>query len=298
MNANPNPSNAAHENSAPVSTRHPHPIHQDNLPSLADETLDGINLNGIYLAANGVNYMVLDRLRKEIGLEWEHNRPADHTDSVTFLVVPSAYMPSKQLFTPKTRVVIEWGNQTDILSVVKHCARHKLLSPHALRSALILSVSTQSATQMRLAEFFFQNLASRANLPKELSQTIEFCLAELIANAILHGHLSTGETYNGQRNEHDLDVGLTPSRQNLLNNPAIAAKHIIMSAIWGSNTANAMEIAVTDQGGGFDPDILQRDRRQIFAANSPSGRGLALIQRMGVDITIEQAPNEVRLNFA
>ncbi|MDI9349840.1 MAG: ATP-binding protein [Candidatus Symbiobacter sp.] len=258
-----------------------------------------INLNGIAIAAKDVNYMRVNRVRRQLGLAWEHETPPGLKNSATLLVVAANFRPPQMLFTPRIRAVVEWGSEREIITMIGHCARQGLLSPQAMASALVLSVSTLSATKFRLAEFFFQNLARRANLPQKFSQTIEFCLAELIANAVLHGHLSpaTAATAAAAPQPAQDKIGLTPARQALLENQAIASKHIILSAKWGVNTPHGIEIAVTDQGPGCDPDRLKPNAERLFDPDTPSGRGLALIQGLGVGIKMEQSLREVRLIF-
>ncbi|MCX8507106.1 MAG: ATP-binding protein [Alphaproteobacteria bacterium] len=269
-----------------------------------------VNLKGVFLAAKGVNYMRVNEVRRQIGLSWEHQQTQAWSESASILVVPSTYMPSKQLFTPRTRVVVEWVDENDLLEVILYCAGRGLLSPKSLLHSLILSVSTLSATQFRLAEFFFQNLARRANLPTKFFQSIEFCLAELIANAVLHGHLSeTSQTKSAVSPQSHINpnadpllqldsIGLNPSKENLLRDPVIAKQHILISAIWGLNTPHSLEIAVTDKGSGLTPCALNPVVQNMFDPDTPSGRGLALIQKLGVDIKIEQSLREVRLIFA
>ena len=269
-----------------------------------------VNLNGIFLAAKGVNYMRVNTVRRQIGLDWAHQQTDNPSESASILVVPSAYMPSKQLFTPRTRVVVEWVDENDLLEVILYCAGRGLLAPKPLLHSLILSVSTLSATQFRLAEFFFQNLARRANLPAKFFQSIEFCIAELIANAVLHGHLSENSNTKPDTSSHSNinlntktsyqtdSLGLNPTKENLLRDPVIAKQHILISAIWGQNTPHSLEIAVTDKGSGITSTALNPVVQNMLDPNAASGRGLALIQKLGVDIKIEQSLREVRLIFA
>ena len=95
-----------------------------------------------------------------------------------------------------------------------------------------------------------------------------------------------------------IPLGLIPPKKICCATPVIAKQHILISAIWGQNTPHSLEIAVTDKGSGVTSTALNPVVQNMLDPNAPSGRGLALIQKLGVDIKIEQSLREVRLIFA
>jgi Histidine kinase-like ATPase domain len=137
-----------------------------------------------------------------------------------------------------------------------------------------VSLTTKSAWALDLTVLMVEGLRSRhPGRDEDIVQQAEFCIAEAVSNALIHGNLGVE---SGMRTTMD---GLRCFRDQIaerLTDPALARRRIEVTIV-PAPCGPHVEITVSDHGAGFD---LRRYRSARVDGPGKSGRGIPLIHRM------------------
>ena len=153
----------------------------------------------------------------------------------------------------------------------------------------VLNLTTGTAMNCPLAAIFATALPLKlgmVTIASELAEKIEFCLAEVVANAIIHGNLGLNRLWHSA--PEAIDKRLEFRRLTLL-----AVVHNVDS------NSQQLEIIVSDAGEKFSTKFIPRlpCRDEIDQNQTPRGRGLAIIRELGVELGCVVGNNSVRLSF-
>jgi anti-sigma regulatory factor (Ser/Thr protein kinase) len=132
---------------------------------------------------------------------------------------------------------------------------------------IALSITTESCYTIDLAHSLIEMLGNRLNIINDKKLLIVTCLHEAIVNAILHGNLNIESDF---RTPQGLYIYQTEIEHRLkIDSYKLRRVHI---RIWKKN--NNIEIAVSDEGNGFDLPTKDIDE------TIPNGRGLRIISSL------------------
>jgi len=154
-----------------------------------------------------------------------------------------------------------------------------------------LSVRTDSAYRLNVTELIATAIRrSFAIAPGEPSELMEICLAEAIGNAVIHGNLGIPSHLRTSAKGLGNFRRLTQER---LADPALAGRRLEINVC--ARGAEAVTIAVSDQGRGFDlKGHLHRDP----CADAKSGRGLGLIHKICKSVLGEDDGRTLIMTFS
>ena len=144
------------------------------------------------------------------------------------------------------------------------------------RHGLCLSLTAASAASPGIVSQIVAALRRRFAGQRDWA-AVEICIAEALANAIIHGSLGIK---SGSR---DLKAGLDVFSREVeegLRDPKRAVMRVEVTVV--PLTDGRLEIAVSDRGVGFD---LERKLKSTVPRGAKSGRGLALIRKLAQDVT-------------
>lgn len=130
-----------------------------------------------------------------------------------------------------------------------------------------ISITTGSCYASDLAHSLTDMIGNRFNISDDKKVQIVTCLHEAIMNAILHGNLNIESDF---RTLKGLYIYQTEIEHRLkINSYKLRRVHI---KIWNKN--NSIEIAISDEGNGFDIPTKTTDD------TLPNGRGLRIISSL------------------
>ncbi|MCX8500513.1 MAG: ATP-binding protein [Alphaproteobacteria bacterium] len=159
----------------------------------------------------------------------------------------------------------------------------------AARRIFALNLTTATAMATPVAPRFFAALKQRfdpAPPSREGGDQIEFCLTEVITNAIIHGNLGVNPLWSSSA--AGAVAGCDHSRLTVL--------ALLRQGLGGSEQ---LEIIVSDEGERFSTKFIPSLPfvAELLDNRSPRGRGLALIRELGVELGCVLGNNSVRLSF-
>lgn len=196
-----------------------------------------------------------------------------------FMPLPSIAAPVAYSQTPFFFML---GQQQTITDILAHPYKHfyeiaprphiERMVQHVLAHApdFSLSLSTQSAYHNGMAHMLTQSLQRRFGLCDQKAAHVETCLQEALSNAIIHGNLemqgllTSLDSFERYYETVAQRVTLAPYSERRI--------HIM---VW--NHERSLELAVTDEGTGFD---TLPDMNRTPSPHQKSGRGLQLIQSL------------------
>ncbi|HEY0833184.1 MAG TPA: ATP-binding protein [Azospirillum sp.] len=151
----------------------------------------------------------------------------------------------------------------------------------------LLSLTTATAFAVQSPVAVCDALARRGVLPDWRRSAVELCLHEAVANALLHGNLGVP---CGTRDGPD-GLRLFGERVGVaLRDPAVRRRRVDILACWGDG---GLDLAVADEGGGFDPAALARPA-EGFAR---SGRGFIFMRALADAVVVCDGGRRTRLRF-
>lgn len=154
------------------------------------------------------------------------------------------------------------------------------------RGGFLLSLTTSTAYGVRLAETLSEALVARGVLAADQRSGVELCLHEAVANAIIHGNLNIASAAKDLPDGYTAFSALVSER---LADPARALRRLLVQVTWDMEH---LEISVTDQGAGFDPDSIPQRR-----ASGRSGRGLMFMRALAARVDIHLGGRCTTLTF-
>lgn len=233
------------------------------------------------VAGLGLDAAHIGLIADAVGLPIAGADPA--SDSLALIFDHARHSLADALANPPV-ACIEWANQ-DVAAVGHALA---MLSPDHPTRAMLLSVTTLTAARHAVARVFTEALVRVAPPEIMTAGLAEFCITELVTNAIIHGNLAIG-----QRRYSDV-AGLDDFAADVetrLADPTFAAKRLLVHAQWPDGR---LEVAVADQGNGFE---LPEEMPEV-APDLSTGRGLSLIRSLGVSLRSENGGRRICLTFA
>jgi anti-sigma regulatory factor (Ser/Thr protein kinase) len=151
----------------------------------------------------------------------------------------------------------------------------------------VVSLRTGTAIGAQLAPAVCSALQSRDLLEAGQRASVELCLQEAIANAIIHGNLGISSDSKARGRDHELFSLLLTQR---LADPVLAERRVEIAVGWAGTH---LEFTVSDQGAGFDPTLTQGtpDPR------GRSGRGFVLMHALAETVTVADGGRRTILRF-
>lgn len=150
-----------------------------------------------------------------------------------------------------------------------------------------LSLTTGTAYGMQCAVLVCDELARRGVLRPERRGNIELCLHEAIANAIVHGNMGIPSSAKEQPEGYRLFGQLLKER---LGDHDVRQRRLDIFARWAGDSLN---IAVVDQGGGFDTSALPEQAD----GNAHSGRGFLFMRALAKRVSVTDGGRCTVLHF-
>ena len=184
----------------------------------------------------------------------------------------------------------------------------------ASRRIFALNLTTATAMKAPIAPRFFAALKQqlgRDQPPNDGGDTIEFCLTEVITNAIIHGNLGfnplwsflpeeagTANTGTANTETPSSEVKGADSRLTVLALLSLGRGELGRGEP-GRGEPGRLEIIVSDEGEKFSHQFIPSLPfvAELLDNRSPRGRGLALIRELGVELGCVIGNNSVRLSF-
>jgi anti-sigma regulatory factor (Ser/Thr protein kinase) len=235
----------------------------------------GLALSGLGLPAGH-----LAKISQTLGLPISRD---DDAGTGLILLADLAKHSLREALGRRPVICVEW-NSTGIDALAKLIS---LVPPSKPAEALALSVTTATAARHAVARLFKDALA-RALPPSIPAEDVaEFCITELVTNAIIHGNLAIG---NGGYADAQGLGDFAAEVDARLENAAFAARRLTICATWDSGR---LCVAVTDEGDGFELP----DHPQEMSSDQGTGRGLGLIRSLGVTLRSEDKGRRICLIF-
>ena len=154
-----------------------------------------------------------------------------------------------------------------------------------------LSLTTGSAYGLQCAALVCDELARRDVLSPERRGTIELCLHEAIANALVHGNLGIPSSAKNQPEGYRVFSRMLQER---LGDDAARGRRLDVFARWsGGPNGGALSIAVVDQGCGFDTASLPTETE----GNARSGRGFVFMRSLAKRVSVTDGGRCTVLHF-
>jgi len=173
---------------------------------------------------------------------------------------------------------IEWGE-------VGRVPDGQYLLTHLAAGGLALALRTDTAYGCDVVPLFAQAVAARLIAVGQDISDLEFSVHEMVTNALLHGNLGLASSGG------DLD-GLEAYGERLaeaLDRPAQARRRLMISA---AHTETGLEIAVEDEGDGFDHAAL------LASPGDPRRpHGLTLVSAMASRLRFERGGRVAVVTF-
>lgn len=168
-------------------------------------------------------------------------------------------------------------------------ARRIAAAAMAGTSGLYLALTTPTAfNQVDTAKIVCDALVARGALPLHMRANVEMALHETVANGILHGNLRTNI---GLKDDTEFYAAFCDHLKDLLENADVHRRWIEITASW---TADELDIAVDDEGDGYDPERADADAPEPIA----HGRGLAIVSALASEVTVSRGGRRTSLRFA
>lgn len=156
------------------------------------------------------------------------------------------------------------------------------------QSLFALSLSTRTSWTAQPAAAVCDALVLLGVLDSNSRGTVELCLHEAVANAIVHGNLGIASAAKNHPEGYETFGRLLSER---LADPWRRRLRLAVAARWGDGW---LEVAVTDEGQGFDLSLLP----QAADGNSRSGRGFVFMRALAAAVDVGDGGRCTRLRFA
>ncbi|MBP2313513.1 ATP-binding protein [Azospirillum soli] len=153
-----------------------------------------------------------------------------------------------------------------------------------------LSLTTGSAYGLQCAVLVCDELARRGVLGPERRGSIELCLHEAIANALVHGNLGIASSAKDQPEGYRVFSRMVQER---LGDLAVRGRRLDVFARWGGGPGGGLSIAVVDQGGGFDTASLPAET----GGSARSGRGFVFMRTLAKRVSVTDGGRCTVLHF-
>ena len=152
---------------------------------------------------------------------------------------------------------------------------------------LYLGLTTRTAYGMEVARLLAAELARRLDLPHERAEAIELAVHEGLVNGLVHGNLGIAAV---PRCSLEQFFAYCRQVERALSSEDGGARRIEVTARWD---AAAVEVAVRDQGAGYDPQALPA----CAEGRRTSGRGLGLIAALTHGMTVAERGRKLTMRF-
>lgn len=150
-----------------------------------------------------------------------------------------------------------------------------------------LSLTTATAFGAQSALAVCNALVERGVLGAEQRPSVELCLHEAIANAIVHGNLGIPSTTKDSAEGYRQFGQMVGER---LRDPAVRARRVDLFVRWADRR---LDLSVGDQGSGFDPAAVPEEP----AKGARAGRGLIFMRSLATAMVISDGGRCTSLRF-
>ncbi|MCW2246264.1 anti-sigma regulatory factor (Ser/Thr protein kinase) [Azospirillum fermentarium] len=155
------------------------------------------------------------------------------------------------------------------------------------RALFALSLSTRLAWAAQPAAAVCDALLRLGVLDKASRGTVELCLHEAVANAIVHGNLGIASAAKNHPEGYETFGRLLAER---LADPDRRRLRLDIVARWDGG---CLDILVADEGAGFDRALLPLEAD----GNSRSGRGFVFMRALAAAVDVTDGGRCTRLRF-
>ena len=129
-------------------------------------------------------------------------------------------------------------------------------------------------------------LALRGVLPLHVRATVEMALHETIANALLHGNLDVDTSLKDDADQYE---AFCDHLKSLLEADEARNRWLAVTVSW---TEGSLDIAVDDEGEGYEPDAVSDSGEE-----ATHGRGLAIVDALASRVIVDNGGRRTRLQF-
>jgi anti-sigma regulatory factor (Ser/Thr protein kinase) len=157
----------------------------------------------------------------------------------------------------------------------------------AVDNGFTISLTTSTAFSAQCAVAVSTALIDRGVLDADRRASFELCIHEAIANAVIHGNLGIA---SAAKDEPDGFRSFTRMINERLADETIRSRRIEIFVRWGRE---GLDIAVLDQGPGFDPLCLPG----LADNQSRSGRGFAFMATLADGVSVSDGGRCTVLHF-
>lgn len=161
------------------------------------------------------------------------------------------------------------------------------LGAPAVEPGFYLSLTTGTAYGLHCAPLVCDELARRGALPPGRRSSVELCLHEAVANAIVHGNLGIPSATKSGPDGYRLFGRLLRER---LGDPAVNRRRLDIFCRWNAAT---IAVAVVDQGCGFD----SVETPAAPDGRAWSGRGFLFMRALASGVTVTDGGRCTVLRF-
>lgn len=151
----------------------------------------------------------------------------------------------------------------------------------------LLSLTTATAFAVQSPVAVCDALERRGILPERRRSAVELCLHEAVANALVHGNVGVPADTRDQPDGFRLFGERVTAA---LRDPAVRRRRVDILARWGEG---ALDLAVVDEGGGFDPAVLARPTKGF----ARSGRGFVFMRALANAVAVRDGGRCTLLHF-
>lgn len=155
----------------------------------------------------------------------------------------------------------------------------------AAKPDFALSLTTASAWHEDIAHIAAHALHEHFGLQDAKAMQITTCLQEAVTNAIVHGNLGLESSFASRQ---DMERYYAAVEERI--GKAIYKDRRVNILAW--DRGHALEIAVSDSGGGFSLPSARRNNRM------PHGRGLMLIGALANHVWVGRDRKSLHMTFA
>ncbi|MBK1841132.1 ATP-binding protein [Azospirillum sp. YIM B02556] len=150
-----------------------------------------------------------------------------------------------------------------------------------------LSLTTATAYGLQCPVLVCDELVRRGVLDPQRRSTVELCLHEAVANAIVHGNLGLSSAVKSEPGGYRRFSEMMRDR---LGDPAVVRRRLDIFCRWNER---GIAIAVVDQGGGFDAEATPA----IAGNDARSGRGFVFMRTLASRVTVTDGGRCTVLQF-
>ncbi|WP_042442461.1 ATP-binding protein [Azospirillum sp. B510] len=190
-------------------------------------------------------------------------------------------------FDRRPFLTVELGEGVDEAAALQDDWSGVPAADHPDLPGFYLSLTTGTAYGLQCPVLVCDELERRGVLEPQRRSSVELCLHEAVANAIVHGNLGLSSAVKGEPGGYRRFSEMMRDR---LEDPAVLRRRLDIFCRW---TMHGIAIAVVDQGGGFDADLAPA----VTGNKARSGRGFVFMRSLASRVTVTDGGRCTVLQF-